>query len=141
MSLDAGLDLFAAVRAALIADGYINGQVAGRVFSSWANQDVSPPLIRMSLGRSERFEIDGPNGTLDGSETDFSVHVFTSEDAPIVCRQIASKVRDVLQDSTPTMTGSEVVAFQYRDTNQFSDPDDPLLQIGVVRFRVQTTAK
>ena len=50
--------------------------------------------------------IDGPAGTLDGSETDISVHVFTSEDAPIVCRQIASKVRDVLQDSTPTMTGT-----------------------------------
>lgn len=141
MSADAGLDLFAAVHAAMIADAFINGKVAGRVFSSWGNQEASHPLIRMKLGKSERFEIDGPNGTLDGSETDISVHVITSEQSPIVCRQIASKVRDVLQDSTPAMAGSEVVAFQYRDTNQFADPDDPLLQIGVVRFRVQTTAK
>lgn len=141
MSLDAGLDLFAAVRAALIADGYINGQVAGRVFSSWANQDVSPPLIRMSLGRSERFEIDGTTDSGDGSETPISVHVFTVEEAPIVCRQIASKVRDALQDSDPALTGSNTVAFQFRDILQIADPESPSLQMAVVRFNAMTTTK
>ena len=141
MSADAGLDLFAAVRAAMIADTFINGKVAGRVFSSWGNQEAAHPLIRMSLGRSERFEMDGPDGTLDGSETDISVHVFTAEDAPIISRQIASKVRDVLQNATPALTGSDVFDFQFRDIIQITDPDDPKLQIAVVRFRVTTTSK
>lgn len=141
MSLDAGLDLFAAVRAAVIADTFLQSKVAGRVFSSWGNQEEAHPLIRMSLGRSERFEIDGPDGGRDGSETDISVHVFTSETAPIVCRQMASKVRDVLQDASLTLTGSDTVAFQFRDIIQVTDPDDPSLQIAVVRFRAQTTAK
>ena len=138
MSADAGLDLFAAVRAALIGDAFINGKVVGRVFSSWGNQEAPHPLIRMSLGRAERFEIDGGN---DGSETDISVHVFTTEDAPVVCRQIASKVRDVLQDAPLVLTGSETVAFQYRDTIPLTDPDSPSLQMSVVRFRAMTTSK
>lgn len=141
MSADAGLDLFAAVRAAMIADTFINGKVAGRVFSSWGNQEAPHPLIRMSLGKSERFEIDGPNGTLDGSETDISVHVFTAEAAPLIARQIASKVRDVLQDAPLALAGSETVAFQFRDIIQITDPDDPKLQIAVVRFRALTTSK
>lgn len=141
MSLDAGLDLFAAVRAAMIGDAFIHGKVAGKVFSSWANQEVTPPLIRMSLGRSERFEMDGPDGPLDGSETDISVHVFTSEAAPIVCRQIAGKVRDALQDAEPDLAGSEVVSFQFRDIIQMTDPGDPSLQMAVIRFRVTTTSK
>lgn len=138
MSADAGLDLFAAVRAALIGDAFIQGKVAGRVFSSWGNQDVAHPLIRMSLGRSERFEMDG---ALDGSETDISVHVFTAEDAPLICRQIASKVRDVLQDASLPLAGSYVFDFQFRDIIQITDPDDPKLQIAVCRFRATTTAK
>lgn len=141
MSADAGLDLFAAVRAAMIGDAFIQGKVAGRVYSSWGNQEAAHPLIRMSLGKSERFEIDGPTATLDGAETDISVHVFTAETAPVICRQIASKVRDVLQDSIPTMTGSEMVAFEFRDMIQVTDPDDPSLQIAVVRFRAMTTSK
>lgn len=141
MSADAGLDLFAAVRAAMIGDAFIQGKVAGRVFSSWGNQDVAHPLIRMSLGRSERFEIDGPSDPLDGSEADISVHVFTAEDAPIICRQIASKARDVLQDAPLALTGSETVAFAFRDIIQVTDPDDPKLQIAVVRFRAMTSSK
>lgn len=141
MSLDAGLDLFAAVRAALVADGYINGQVAGRVFSSWANQDVTPPLIRMSLGRSERFEIDGTTESDDGSETAISVHVFTLEDSPILSRQIANRVRSVLQDNDLALAGSDTVAFQFRDIMQLTDPEDPRLQMAVVRFMALTTSK
>lgn len=138
MSLDAGLDLFAAVRAALVGDTFIQSKVNGRVFSSWGNQKVAMPLIRMSLGRAERFEMDGAG---DGSETDISVHVFTTEDAPVVCRQIASKVRDVLQDAPLTLTGSDLFAFEYRDTIQIQDPDSPSLQMAVLRFRAQTTTK
>lgn len=138
MSKDAALDLLAAVRAALIADTFINTKVAGRVFSSWGNQEAAPPLIRMSIPTARKFEIDGGG---DGSETAISVHVFTAEDAPIVCRQIASKVRDVLEDSDPLLTGSNSVAFQFRDIIQTDDPDSPSLQMAVVRFSALTTAK
>ena len=138
MSADAGLDLFAAVRAAMVGDTFINSKVVGRVFSSWGNQEAATPLIRMSLGRSEQFEMDGAG---DGSETDISVHVFTTEDAPIVCRQIASKVRDVLQDADLTLTGSHTFDFQFRDIIQLTDADSPSLQMAVVRFRAQTTTK
>lgn len=141
MSADAGLDLFAAVRSALVADAFIQGKVNGRVFSSWGNQNESHPLIRMSLGRAEPFEIDTADGPANGSETTISVHVFTAEDAPIVSRQIASKVRDVLQDADLSMTGSHTVAFQFRDIIQQIDPDDPKLQMAVVRFRALTTSK
>lgn len=141
MSADAGLDLFAAVRAALIADTFIQSKVAGRVFSSWGNQDVAHPLIRMSLGRASDFEMDGTAGVEDGSETDISVHVFTSEDAPVVSRQIASKARDVLKNASLSLAGSHLVAIQFRDIIQITDPDDPKLQIAVCRFRATTTAK
>lgn len=138
MSKDAALDLLAAVRAALVADTYVQSKVNGRVFSSWGNQEVSTPLIRMSIGLTKQFEMDSAG---DGSETPISVHVFTTEDAPIVCRQIASKVRDVLQDSDPALTGSNSVAFQFRDIIQTTDPDSPSLQMAIVRFVAMTTAK
>lgn len=141
MSNDAALDLFAAVRAALIADVFIQGHVAGRVFSSWGNQEAPPPLIRMSIGLTKQFEIDGETDSQDGSETPISVHVFTQEPAPILVRQIASKVRDVLQDSDPALTGSNSVSFQFRDILPSVDPDDPNLQIAVVRFVALTTSK
>lgn len=141
MTADAGLDLFKAVKAALVGDATVNGLVAGRVFSSWGNQDAIAPLIRMNLGRTERFEMDTVGGSADGSETTFGVHIFTKEDAPIVCRQLASRVRDVLQDASLVLTGSDTVAFQFRDIVQLPDPDDPALQMAVVRFQAMTTAK
>lgn len=137
---DAGLDLFKAVRAALIGDAAINGLVAGRIFSSWANT-AATPLIRMSLGKAERFEIDTTDGPADGAETSISVHVFAKEDAPDASRRIASRVRAVLQDAPLALDNSHTVAVQYRDTIQIQDGDDPSLQMAVVRFTAITTAK
>ena len=138
MSTDAGLDLLAAVRTALVADTFVQGLVAGRVFSSWGNQDVATPLIRMSLGRAERFEMDFAG---DGSDTSISVHVFTAEDAPVQCRQIASRVRDVLQDAPLALSGSNLFQLQFRDILQIPDPQSPALQMAVVRFNAFTTTK
>jgi hypothetical protein len=137
---DAGLDLFKAVRAALVGDATVNGFVVGRVFSSWANA-AAPPLIRMSLGRAERFEIDTADGPADGSETPISIHIFAKEDAPDVSRRVAARVRIVLQDAPMALDTSHTVAFQYRDTIQIQDGDDPALQMAVVRFTALTTAK
>lgn len=141
MTKDAGLDLLKAVRAALIADAYISSTVSARVFSSWANV-ATAPFIRMRIGRSERFEIEGETSSGDGSETEFSLHIFAAEEAPNVCRRLAGRVRDVLQDNDITLDDSNTIALQYRDTIPLgSDPDDPSLQMAVVRFVAMTTSK
>lgn len=138
MTVDAGLDLFKAVRSVLIEDTHISSEVGSRVYSSWGNQVEDTPFIRLWLGTTKRFEADGAG---DGSETDFSVYVFTSEKAPITCRTIAAKVREALQDSDPTLDDSYTVAFQFRDIIMSRDDEDPDLQMAVVRFTALTTSK
>lgn len=140
MSKDAGLDLFKAVRALLIGDATINAAVEGRVFSSWGNV-ADAPLIRMSLGLALPFEMDTPDGSASGSETPISVHIFCKEAAPIQSRTLAAQVREILQDADPDLDGSHTVSFEYENTVQLQDPDDPALQMAVVRFNALTTAK
>lgn len=139
MTTDAGLDLFKAVRNAIVADGYLSGQVSTRVFSSWDNQTVVAPFIRMWLGTTQQFEMDGGG---NGSETDFSVYVFTKESAPILCRTIAAAMRDLLDDGDETLTldGSDFVSFQFKDIIMSRDDEDPTLQMAVVRFTALTTS-
>jgi len=138
MSADAGNDLLKSVRAALIADTAVNAQVQGRVFSSWDNQNVSTPFIRLSLPITRQFEMDG--GGL-GSEADVSVHVFTTESAPIAARTLASRVRDAIDRQALALDGSDLVGIDYRDTIMRRDDVSPLLQMAVVRFVAMTTSK
>lgn len=138
MSLDAGSDLFKAVRAALLADTYLVTQLGNRVFSTWDNQDVATPMIRMSAPVSRMYEIDGAG---EGSDTDLWVHVFTAESSTLVCRAIATKVRALLGGNDLALDGSNTVAIDYRDTLMRRDDTSPLLQIAIVRFRALTTTK
>lgn len=138
MTVDAGLDLFKAVRSVLIADSYIASQVGTRVFSSWGNQTETAPFIRMWLGTTQPFEMDGGG---EGSETDFSVYVFTEEAAPILCRTIAAAVKDLLHNLEPTLDGSDCVSFLHKNTIMSRDDEDPNLQMAVVRFTALTTTK
>ena len=140
MSRDATADLYAAVRGALIADGVINGLVIGRVFSSWDNQEVPTPMIRMSIPSVKQFEMDAFSDG-GGSESNVNVHVFTSESGPIACSQIASRVRDVLENAPLMLLGSDLFSMQYRDTIHTADPQMPSLQMAVVRFLATTTTK
>lgn len=142
MTVDAGLDLLKAVRSVLIADSYIASQVgsgsAARIYSSWGNQVATAPFIRLWLGTTQPFEMDGGG---EGSETDFSVYVFTSEAAPVLCRTIAAKVKDLLHNQDPALDGSYCVSFMHKNTIMSRDDEDPNLQMAVVRFTALTTTK
>lgn len=138
MTVDAGLDLFKAVRSVLVADSYVASQVGTRVFSSWGNQAETAPFIRMWLGTTQPYEMDGGG---EGSETDFSVYVFTSEAAPVLCRTIAAKVKDLLHNQDPALDHSYCVSFMHKNTIMSRDDEDPNLQMAVVRFTVLTTTK
>jgi hypothetical protein len=138
MTVDAGLDLFKAVRSVLVADSYVASQVGTRVFSSWGNQTETAPFIRMWLGTTQPYEMDGGG---EGSETDLSVYVFTSEAAPVLCRTIAAKVKDLLHNHEPTLDGSDCVSFMHKNTIMSRDDEDPNLQMAVVRFTALTTTK
>lgn len=140
MTVDAGLDLFKAVRSVLVADSYIASQVGQRVFSSWWNQEETLPLIRMWLGSTKTFEMDVGG---EGSETDLSVYVFTKEAGQALCRTIAAKVRTVLGNNEAglVLDGSDLVSFIHNDTLMSRDADDPDLQMAVVRFTALTTTK
>lgn len=138
MGLDASLDLAKAMRAALLANAYISGQVGSRILSSWGD-DTAAPLIRFEFGRVQRFEMDGAG---DGSESRIALHVFTSEATPMVALKIAEQIRTVLQDASLSLDGSHTVAITYDDTIPVGvDSDDPDLQHVVVRFTALTTAK
>jgi hypothetical protein len=142
VTVDAGLDLFKAVRSVLVADTYIASQVgsgsAARIYSSWGNQTVTAPFIRFWLGTTAPFEMDGAG---EGSETDFSVYVFTSEPAQTLCRTIAAKVKDLLHNQDPALDGSYCVSFLHKNTIMSRDDEDPNLQMAVVRFTALTTTK
>jgi hypothetical protein len=141
MTVDAGLDLFKAVRAVLIADSYITSQVGSptRVYSSWDNQNVATPFIRFWLGATAPYEMDGGG---EGSETDFSVYVFTQESGtPVNCRTIAAKVKDLLHNQAPALDDSYCVSFLHKNTIMSRDDENPNLQMAVVRFTALTTTK
>lgn len=137
--LDGTLDLFKAVRAALIADPVLAPQLGSRVFTDWSNQ-TEFPFIRLHSPSSLNFEADGQVDSEEGSEIDLSVHVFAAESGPVVCRRIADRVRRVLRDATLTLDTSDLWSLQHRDTlNRGQDPANPKLQTAIVRFRAVTT--
>lgn len=138
MSLDAGNDLFAAVRAAILADPDIAGLVGSRVYQSWHNQDDPAPLIRMSIPAARQFEMDGGG---KGSETDLWVHIFTVEDSTKSARIIVDRVRTVIDGQPLALLGSDLVSIDYRDTITRRDDHDPRLQMAIVRFLATTTSK
>jgi hypothetical protein len=138
VSKDAGNDLLKAIVAAIKADTALASHIGTRVFSSWENQEVAMPLIRLSLPVSRQFEADGAG---EGSETDIWVHVFTTESAPIVCRTIAGLVRDVLERASLALDGSDLIALDYRDTLIRRDDQSPLLQTAIVRLMATTSSK
>lgn len=133
MSTDGTLDLFKAVRAAILADSYLTSKLATRVFSSWSNQDAPTPLARMRAS-SRQFEMDGGVG----SEVDLWVHIFTTEDGSTVARTIANKVRDVLEGASLTLDDANLVALDYRETIHNRDANSPSLQVVIVRFLATT---
>lgn len=135
MSTDAGLDLFKAVRAAILADTYLAAQLGARVYSSWDNQDAATPLVRMSIPAARKFEMDGAGV---GSETDLWVHVFTVESGSAVCRAIANKVRDVLDGQALALDGSSLISLDFRDVVPVRDDQSPKLQMLIVRFQAET---
>lgn len=138
MSLDASNDLFKAVRAALLADTWLASQVGTRIFSSWDNQDAQHPIIRMKTVDVRPFEMDGMG---EGSETDFWVHIFTAEASPIVCSQIAEKVRTILNRAPLSLDGSDAFSIDWRRTIPRKDDQSPSLQMAVVQFTAYTAAK
>lgn len=134
MSTDGTLDLFKAVRAAILADAYLATKFGARVFSSWGNQDAATPLARLWAG-SRQFEMDGAGV---GSEIDLWIYVFTTEDGATVGRTIANKVRDVLEGASLTLDAAKLIALDYRDTIARRDDASPSLQTVIVRFLATT---
>lgn len=135
MSRDATLELFRAVRSALVADATLAAQVSTRVSTEWGNV-LTPPFMRLSIADVRRFEDD----LGDGSEYTLRVHVFAKEAGPIISAGLAAQVREVLQDADLGVAGADLWWLTYDQTVNIQDGDDPTLRMAVVAFKAVTTA-
>jgi len=133
MTRDATLELFKAVRTALIGDTAIATAVSTRIATDWGVQ-LAAPFIRLSVPSVRPWEDDCG----EGSEYTLRVHVFASDRA--TTGNIAARVREVLQDASLTVTGSDLWWCDYDQTINAQDPDDPTLTMAVVAFKAVTTA-
>jgi hypothetical protein len=134
MSRDATVELFKAVRLALLADATISAAVATRIATDWGVV-LTSPYIRLSVPTVRRFEDDCG----DGSEYTLRVHVFAND--RIVTGNLAAQVREVLQDREDmALSGADVWWFDYDQTINQQDPDDPTLTMAVVVFKAVTTS-
>jgi hypothetical protein len=144
MSRDATLELFKAVRSALVADATIAGHVGtganARISTEWGNV-LASPYMRLSIPMVTRFEADGDSDEeADGSEYTLRVHVFVKEAGPILSAQLAALVRDVLQDANLTVDAADLWWLTYDQTVNVQDGDDPTLRMAVVTFKAATTS-
>lgn len=133
MTRDATLELFKAVRTALIGDTAIATAVSTRVAIDWGVQ-LTAPFIRLSCPSVRPWESDCG----EGSEYTLRVHVFANDRA--TTGNIAARVREVLQDAQLTVTGSDLWWCDYDQTINAQDPDDPTLTMAVVAFKAVTTS-
>lgn len=138
--LDGALDLFKAIRSALMADAELSGQVGQRIFTDWSN-DADTPFIRLHSPSSLNFEADDGETGAEGSEVSINVHVFAAENGPVVCRRIADRVRRVLRnEASLVLDSTDLWSLIFIDTiNRGQDPENPKLQTAIVRFRAVTT--
>lgn len=134
MSRDATLELFKAVRLTLAADTTIAAAVSTRIATDWGVQ-LTSPFIRLSVPSVRPFDTDCG----DGSEYTLRVHVFAND--RLVTGQIAAQVREVLQDRADmALSGADIWWFDYDQTINQQDPDDPTLTMAVVVFKAVTTS-
>lgn len=133
---DASAAIFKAVRAAILADTWLATRLGERVFSTFANQaNDAHPVVRMSVPTVRNFECDEGG---EGSEHDLYVNIYTTEDAPLIVRQIADKIRTALAGIT-TLEDADLVSLDYQDTITRRDDQSPKLQMAVSRFLVIAT--
>lgn len=132
MSADAAL--FAAVRAALLADDAIAALVS-EVASDWA-RPLDPPFIRLSIPRSAPWDDDCGEGT----EATLRVHVFTKAEGPVECARIAGLVRAALTDPDLAIDGHTLRGITYDRTDYLGDRDDPTLRMGICNFTIIAVA-
>lgn len=138
---DASLAILEAVRGALVADADVADLVGTKIASSWSHV-LAPPYLRIRVGDVLQFEADSADGPEDGGEHVVTVHCFTKEPAPIVLHDLASKVRDALQDrDNLTLDDADLWMIQWRGTIKRQDPDDPALQMAVVTFSASSTTQ
>ena len=132
---DHGLDLFKAIRVTLIANGPVAADVGNRIITDWS-QTPNTPFIRLHVPEERDFEADCADG---GTEHRLHVHIYTAEDAAIVCKRIARNVRKALDGTNLSLDSSECWWIDYEATIHRVDPDSPLLQTARVEFTAVTS--
>lgn len=133
---DATLDLYKAVRAALINDSAVAADVGNRITSDWG-ATPNHPCIRLHIPESRKYEADCG----DGAEHRVHVHIFTAESGPVVVSRIAANVRAALEEASLTLDDADLWWISYEQTITRRDPDDPLLQTARVEFAAVTSDK
>lgn len=132
---DATLDLYKAVRAALVNDSAVAADVGNRVTSDWSAV-LNHPCIRLQIP-----EVRDAGYDCADSEHRVHVHVFAAESAPVVTSRIAANVRAALEEASLTLDDADLWWIKYEGTIPRRDPDDPLLQTARVEFTAVTSDK
>ena len=133
--IDATPEVLTSIRAALMADPVLLGLVGDRVSTDWAHK-MDAPFIRLQAPTVLPFE-DDCNGK--GSDHRCTVHVFTRERGTAQRGLVVDRVRGVLDDASLELFSSDAWWCQFTGSIQYTDPDDPGLQIARLAFSIITT--
>lgn len=133
--IDATSEVLTSIRADLMADPVLFGLVGDRISSDWSLK-LAPPFIRLQIPTVLPFEDDCKG---KGSDHRCTVHVFTRERGTAQRGLIVDRVRGVLDDAALELFSSDAWWCEFTGSIQYTDPDDPELQISRVAFSITTT--
>lgn len=132
--LDATPEITATVRAAIMAEPGL-ASIGDRISTDWG-LPLAPPYVRLQVPTVRPFEDDCAG---DGTEHRLTVHVFTKERGTSQRSQFAGLVRKVLHRAALPLATSSLWWCEFRDGQNYTDPEDPELQIARLVFEIVTT--
>lgn len=132
---DASTEIFAAIRAALIADAVLAPRIGQRITSDWG-LELAAPFVRLRVPEVTPWHDDCRG---KGSEYTIELHVFTRENGITESVTLVDRIATVLDETELALSSSTMWWLLLTGTIRVTDPDDPGLQVARVTFASAST--